>query len=182
VRTRLVDAETDEEILEPGRPGELRIDSAIRFDGYWDEPELNCRAFDESGYFRTGDLFEIAGDGERLRYLRFVGRSKEVIIRGGMKISPAELDNLIEGHPQIREAAFFGVPDDVLGERIGIAVAPLPGENVTLEGIVDWLRQRDLAAIKTPERLLLMAELPRNSLGKVVRRALPERYAGAPGR
>ena len=182
VRTRLVDAETDEEILEPGRPGELRIDSAIRFDGYWDEPELNCRAFDESGYFRTGDLFEIAGDGERLRYLRFVGRSKEVIIRGGMKISPAELDNLIEGHPQIREAAFFGVPDDVLGERIGIAVAPLPGENVTLEGIVDWLRQRDLAAIKTPERLLLMTELPRNSLGKVVRRALPERYAGAPGR
>jgi cyclohexanecarboxylate-CoA ligase len=176
VRTRLVDIETGEEIVSPGRPGELRIDSAIRFDGYWDEPELNRTAFDEQGYFRTGDLFEIAGEGERMAYYRFVGRSKEVIIRGGMKISPAELDSLIEGHPQIREAAFFGAPDEVLGERIGIAVAPLPGESVTLESIADWLRMRDLAPIKTPECLMLVDELPRNSLGKVVRRELPERY------
>ncbi|HEY0941967.1 MAG TPA: class I adenylate-forming enzyme family protein [Steroidobacter sp.] len=174
VRTRLVDVETGEEIVTPGRPGELRIDSAIRFDGYWDEPELNRTAFDEQGYFCTGDLFEIGGEGER--YYRFVGRSKEVIIRGGMKISPAELDNLIEGHPQLREAAFFGAPDEVLGERIGIAVVPLPGQSVTLEGINEWLSKRDLAPIKSPECLLVVDELPRNSLGKVIRRALPERY------
>jgi acyl-CoA synthetase (AMP-forming)/AMP-acid ligase II len=179
VRTRLVDMETDEEITTAGRPGELRIDGPFRFDGYWDEPQLNAAAFDELGFFRTGDLFEIAGEGERARYYRFVGRSKEVIVRGGMKLSPAELDVLVEGHPQLREAAFFGVPDEVLGERVAVAVALRPGENVTLENIVDWLRKRDLAVIKLPERLLILDALPRNSLGKVVRRALPQLYFAA---
>lgn len=175
VRTRLVDLETGEEITTPGRPGELRVDGASRFDGYWDELELNQSAFDEAGYFRSGDLFEIAGAGSR--YYRFIGRAKDIIVRGGMKISPAELDSLVEGHPQIKEAAFCGVPDDVLGERIGVAAVPKPGETLTLESIVGYLRELEVATIKLPEYLQVLDELPRNSLGKVVRRDLPARFA-----
>jgi acyl-CoA synthetase (AMP-forming)/AMP-acid ligase II len=177
VRTRLVDPDTEIEITEPGRPGELRVDGALRFDGYWDEPELNSKAFDAQGYFRTGDLFEIAGKGARSRFYRFIGRAKDIIVRGGMKISPAELDTLIEGHPQIREAAFCGVPDDVLGERIGLAAVPRPGETLTLDSVVSYLRRMDVSPIKLPEYLQLLDELPRNSLGKVVRRDLPARFA-----
>ncbi|MGH6610668.1 MAG: class I adenylate-forming enzyme family protein, partial [Burkholderiaceae bacterium] len=177
IRTRLVDLDTGEEITAPGRPGELRVDGALRFDGYWDEAELSRAAFDEAGYFRSGDLFEIAGEGAR--FYRFIGRAKDIIVRGGMKISPAELDSLIEGHPQIREAAFCGVPDDVLGERIGIAAVPRPGEILTLENIVSYLRKLEVAAIKLPEYLQIVEELPRNSLGKVVRRDLPARFAAS---
>jgi cyclohexanecarboxylate-CoA ligase len=176
VRTRLVDLQSGAEITEPGRPGELRVDGALRFDGYWDEPELNASAFDEAGYFRSGDLFEIAGEGERSRFYRFIGRTKDIIIRGGMKISPAELDTLIEGHPQIKEAAFCGVPDDVLGERIGIAAVPKAGETLELANIVEYLRMLEVAPIKLPEYLQVLDELPRNSLGKVVRRDLPARF------
>jgi cyclohexanecarboxylate-CoA ligase len=179
VRTRLVELESGEEITEPGRPGELRIDGALRFDGYWDEPDLNRAAFDETGCFRSGDLFEIAGDGELSRFYRFIGRAKDIIIRGGMKISPAELDTLIEGHPQIKEAAFCGVPDDVLGERIGIAAVPKVGETLTLPSIVEYLRKLEVAVIKLPEYLQVLDELPRNSLGKVVRRDLPDRFTPA---
>lgn len=173
VDTRLVDLETGEDITEPGKAGELRVDGAMRFDGYWDEPELNASAFDERGFFRTGDMFEIAGVGPLSRYYRFIGRAKEVIIRGGMKISPAELDGLIEAHPHVKEAAFCGVPDDVLGERIGLVAVPKPGSVLTLQSAIEFLRSLDLAPIKLPERLHIVEQLPRNSLGKVVRRDLP---------
>lgn len=177
VDTRLVDLGTGLDITEPGQPGELRIDGAMRFDGYWEEPELNANAFDERGFFRTGDLFEIAGEGALSRYFRFIGRVKEVIIRGGMKISPAELDGLIEAHPSIKEAAFCGVPDDVLGERVGLVAVAKPGSELTLADAVDFLRALDLAPIKLPEHLRVVDQLPRNSLGKVLRRELPALFA-----
>ncbi|MGH8285896.1 MAG: AMP-binding enzyme, partial [Steroidobacteraceae bacterium] len=126
-----------------------------------------------AGFFRSGDLFEIAGDGEHRRFYRFVGRAKDVIIRGGMKISPAELDALIEGHPDIREAAFCGVPDDMLGERIGVVVATKPDRLVDLASVVSFLRKLEVATFKLPEALRTVVELPRNSLGKVLRRDLP---------
>lgn len=173
MRTRLVDLGSGEEITEPGHTGELRHDGAMRFDGYWDEAGLNREAFDEQGYFRSGDLFEIAGDGERRRLYRFVGRAKDVIIRGGMKISPAELDALIEGHPDIQEAAFCGVPDDVLSERVGIVVVPRPGRSVSLESVIAYLHGAEVATFKLPERMAVIEELPRNALGKVLRRNLP---------
>jgi len=173
VRTRLVDLDTGEEITTAGRPGELRVDGAMRFDGYWDEPELSRAAFDEAGYFRSGDLFELAGPGAVPPYYRFIGRAKDIIIRGGMKISPAELDSMVEGHPAIREAAFCAVPDPILGERVGIVAVPKPGQQVTLEAVIAYLRALDVATFKLPELLRLASELPRNSLGKVLRRDLP---------
>ena len=171
VRTRLVDPETEVEITAPGRAGELRIDGAMVFDGYWQAPELTKAAFDAQGYFRTGDLFEIAPEAGQ-RFYRFVGRCKEIIIRGGQNISPAELDALLEGHPKVREASCAAYPDERLGERVCAVVATRPGETVTLEEIVEHLRAAGVAAYKLPEKLRVVDALPRNPLGKVLRREL----------
>jgi cyclohexanecarboxylate-CoA ligase len=176
VRTRLVDLENGEEITDVRRPGELRIDGALRFDGYWGEPELNRAAFDDQGYFCSGDLFEIAGEGAQNRFYRFLGRAKDLIVRGGVKISPAELDALIEGHPDIREAAFCAVPDEVLGERIGVVAVARPGHSLSLASIIEFLRILEVAKFKLPEHLREVAELPRNALGKVLRRDLPRLF------
>ncbi len=173
IRTRLVDPETGVEITVPGFQGELRIAGAMTFDGYWKAPELTRQAFDEDGYFRTGDLFEIAPE-EGARFYKFVGRRKEIIIRGGVNISPAELDSLIESHPAVREAACIAYPDERLGERVCAVVALKPGQGLSLEELTSHLKQHDLANYKLPERLWIIDALPRNPLGKVLRRELTQ--------
>ncbi|MEC9067315.1 MAG: class I adenylate-forming enzyme family protein [Pseudomonadota bacterium] len=167
MKSRLVNLETEEEITEPGSVGELRLGGAMVFDGYWRAPELNQSAFDSEGYYRTGDLFEIAGPGNR--FYQFQGRSKEIIMRGGVNISPAELDDLMVGLPQIREAATVGVPDDRLGERIAVAVVPHEGESPSLTDVTAWLEEREVAIFKRPEFLVTVDALPRNAMNKVVR-------------
>lgn len=165
--SRLVDPATEEEITEPGRPGELRLGGASVFSEYWRSPELSAAAFDDQGYFRTGDLFEIAGAANQ--FYRFVGRSKEIIVRGGMNISPAELDDLLAGMPQVVEAATVGIPDDTLGERIAVALVPALGATPELADVTAWLEARDVAIFKRPERLVIVDKLPRNPMNKVVR-------------
>lgn len=172
IRTRLVDPATGEEVGEPGRQGELRIAGAMTFDGYWKAPDLTRAAFDEDGWFRSGDLFEIAPDGDR-RFYRFVGRSKEIIIRGGVNISPAELDGLIESHAKVREACCAAYPDERLGERVCAIVALKAGEaDLSLEEVNAHLRAQNIATFKLPEKLRIVPALPRNALGKVLRRDL----------
>lgn len=168
MRTRLVDPDTEEEITGPGRPGELRIDGASVISGYYKAPDINARAFDDRGWFRTGDLFEIAGDGDLARFYRFVGRCKDIIVRGGVNISPAEIDDLLAGWPAVREAAVVGVPDEVLGERMCVAVVPA-GNAPSLEDVKQRLLGAGLAVFKLPERLVTLDALPRNALAKVVR-------------
>ncbi len=172
IRTRLVDLVTGEEVGEPERQGELRIAGAMTFDGYWKAPDLTRAAFDEDGWFRSGDLFEIAPDADQ-RFYRFVGRSKEIIIRGGVNISPAELDGLIESHAKVREACCAAYPDERLGERVCAIVALKPGETeLSLEEVTAHLRAQNIATFKLPEKLRIVPALPRNALGKVVRRDL----------
>lgn len=170
VRTRLVDTDTGEEITSPGNAGELRIDGAMTFDGYWRNEALSRSSFDEQGYFRTGNLFEIAP--EDSRFYRFVGRSKEIIIRGGVNISPAELDNLIESHPDVKEASCAAYPDDRLGEKVCAVVVLQPGASMELSGLVEYLKAKDISVYKLPEKLRIVPALPRNPLGKVLRRNL----------
>ncbi|WP_332773112.1 class I adenylate-forming enzyme family protein [Phenylobacterium sp.] len=169
--TRLVDPETGQEIAAPGVEGELRIAGAMTFDGYVKAPELTRQAFDEDGFFRTGDLFEIAPEAGG-RYYRFVGRRKEIIIRGGLNISPAELDGLIESHPKVREAGCVAYPDERLGERVCAVVALRQGQDLTLDELNTHLRTHDIATYKLPEKLRVIDALPRNPLGKVLRRDL----------
>lgn len=174
VRTRLVDPDTDQEVTAPGVPAELRIKGPTIFGGYWQAPALTARAFDAEGWFRTGDLFEITGaDG---RYYRFVGRHKDIVIRGGMNISAEEIENHLLSHPDVADAAVIGVPDRDLGERLcACVVARTPG--ITLEALNLYLTQtRRVAVFKQIERLELLTELPRNPVGKILKRDLRARF------
>jgi len=166
---RLVDPVSGKEVTEPGVPGELRIKGPTIFSGYLDGANL-ASPFDEDGYLRTGDVFEIAG--EDGRFLRYVDRAKDLIIRGGMNISPAELEGLLTGHPSVAEVAVVGYPDEVLGEKVCAVVVPAEGATPTLEELVSYLREQRIASFKLPERLELRTVLPRNPVGKILKRDL----------
>jgi acyl-CoA synthetase (AMP-forming)/AMP-acid ligase II len=175
METKLVEPQTRQTITEPGVPGELAIRSPGIFPGYYRRPDLTRAVFDEDGFFHTGDLFEIAGEGERLDRYRFVGRVKEIINRGGLKISPSELEGLLAGHPKVAEAAFLGYPDKRLGEKVCAVVVPKEGSTISLEEIVEFLKEKEIAVYKLPEKLVIVEELPRNPVGKVMKRKLTER-------
>jgi len=177
IQTRLVDPQTEREITEPGVPGEMRIKGPTVISEYWRAPELTARSFDAQGYYKTGDTFEIAGD--RNQFYKYAGRSKDLVIRGGMNISPDEIESLLQGHPKVREVSVIGWPDARMGELVCVCVAPKPGETVTLDELVAYLRdERRVASFKLPERILLLDELPRNPVGKVLKRNLREQVQG----
>ena len=138
-------------------------------------------AFDDEGYFLTGDLFAIAGEADD-RY-RFVGRLKNLIIRGGMKIAPEEVEYLLADQPGIEEVAIVGVPDGrKLGEEVITAiVVPEEGAAITLGDLTAFLRQKDIAAYKLPRRLVVAPSLPHNAVGKVLKREIKEQLVGARG-
>jgi acyl-CoA synthetase (AMP-forming)/AMP-acid ligase II len=172
METRLVDPASGAEILEPGRPGARQGRGATVFDGYFKSPQMTAAAFTDDGFFRTGDLFEIAADEQGPRYYRFAGRHKQIIVRGGVKISPDELDEILAGCPGLLEGAVVGYPDELMGERICAVVVPQPGSDVTLEQIAAHFASRGVAVYKQPERVRAVAGLPRNPVGKVVRAEL----------
>ncbi|MGN6606726.1 MAG: AMP-binding protein [Jatrophihabitans sp.] len=168
-RSRLVDLETGEDIEEAGHPGELRVWSPAVIAGYWgaDAPS----PFDEQGFYRTGDIFEITGDGGHL--LVYVDRAKDLISRGGYKISAVEVETLLSAHPKIAEVGVVGMPDERLGEQVCAFAAPRdPADPPTLEELHEVLRAKDVARFKWPERLELVEALPRNPVGKILKRDL----------
>ena len=170
--TKLLDTDSGDVIGETGRPGELCIRGATVFEGYFDEPAMTEATFDDDGFFHTGDLFELAGDDDPPRYYRFVGRRKEIIIRGGQNVSPAELDGLVSAHPAVAECACVGVPDDVMGERVCAAIVLKPGEDLTLDDLKRHLKSLRVAKFKWPEYLVRLDGLAKNPLGKIVRAEL----------
>jgi len=171
VRTRVVRVDTEEEITGPGEPGELLFDGATVFDGYLGMS--NEEVFTSDGWFRTGDLVEICGDPPN--YYRIVGRCKDIINRGGMKISPTEIDILLEGFPGLADGAVCSYADDILGERVCACVVPQPdAEAPSLEQINAYLLDQGLAKFKLPERMLLIEVLPRNPMNKVLRNELEQ--------
>lgn len=178
IETKVVDRESGATISEPGVAGELAVRGATVFDGYWGCD--NADVFTEDGYFLTGDLVEICGD--RQQFYRIAGRCKDIINRGGMKLSPTEIDVLLEGLPGAREAAVCAYPDDILGEKVCACVVPVSAtEAPTLSDVVAFLSAKGMAKIKLPERLELMSSLPRNALGKVQRFELQKQVSEARG-
>jgi acyl-CoA synthetase (AMP-forming)/AMP-acid ligase II len=162
-RVRLVDADGND--VPPGEAGELWWLSPTKSFGYLNEPERDAAAFAEGGWYRSGDLARVDDEG----YLSIVGRSKDLIIRGGQNISPQELENLLAQHPAIAEVSVIGIPDVVYGERTCACVVPVAGQTVTLDDVVAFLLERRVAKFKLPERLELFAELPRSAGGKVTK-------------
>lgn len=174
VFSKVVDVETGEEITETGRVGELLFDGATVFDGYLGTD--NSEVFTDDGFFRTGDLVELCG--EPPNFYQIAGRCKDIINRGGMKISPMEIDILLEGLPNSAEAAVCAYKDERLGEKICACVVSSPeAQAPTLEQIVQHLSDRGIAKFKLPERLEIFAALPRNPLGKVQRFLLEDQVS-----
>ncbi len=145
--------------------------------GFFDDPERTEATFDRNGWVRSGDLATLDVDG----YLTVVGRKKELIIRGGMNITPRELEDLIGGFDEVRTVAVVGTPDERLGEVVCACVVPEPGATVTLAIVVDRLRDAGVATYKLPQRLEVLTELPTTASGKIqkheILRHLQERDA-----
>jgi non-ribosomal peptide synthetase component E (peptide arylation enzyme) len=152
----------------PGEEGELRIRGPQLCRGYVDSA-LDAEAFDEQGFFRTGDLGRLDADG----FVVITGRLKDVIIRKGENISAKEIEDHLAAHPKVGDVAVVGLPDAERGERACAFVVPASAADPpTLGELASFLRARGLAAQKLPEQLEVLAELPRNAAGKVLKREL----------
>jgi acyl-CoA synthetase (AMP-forming)/AMP-acid ligase II len=173
-QVKLIDPDDGTEVTEPGRPGELYLKGPSLFAGYLDAANVPS-PITADGWLKTGDVFVI--DGPNQEYLRYVDRAKDLIIRGGMNIGPAELETMIASHPAVAEVAVVGYPDDVLGERVCAVIAPRPGESIDLDAVVAHLQAQQIASYKLPERLEVREALPRNPVGKILKRQLRDEVA-----
>lgn len=153
-----------------GQPGEIRVKGPTVTRGYLENREETARSFID-GWFRTGDLGMIDSDGD----LTLTGRIKELINRGGEKISPAQVEAVLGAYPGVTEAAVFAVPDPKYGERAEAAVVAQPG--VTAADLLDYCRQK-LAEFEVPASIQIVSELPHTPKGSLDRRALAVRFGG----
>lgn len=160
-------------VAAPGEEGEFRIKGPQLCKGYVDA-SLNEAAFDEAGYFRTGDLGYLDADG----FVVITGRLKDVIIRKGENISAKEVEDLLYEHPKVADVAVIGVPDPALGERCCAVVAlEESSDPLEFDEMVAYLKGRDLMRQKIPEQLEILPEVPRNPAGKILKQQLRKRYA-----
>ncbi len=159
----------------PGQEGEIRLKGPQVIRGYLD-PALDADAFDEDGYFRSGDLGMVDEDG----YVTITGRLKDVIIRHGENISAKEVEDLLYAHPAIADVAVIGLPDPTTGERACAVVAVAPGEAFDLADMVAYLKERGLRTQAIPEQLELVEVVPRNPAGKILKHTLRETFTPKP--
>jgi acyl-CoA synthetase (AMP-forming)/AMP-acid ligase II len=153
-----------------GAEGEVWVHGATVTRGYLQNPAETARSFAD-GWFRTGDLGCLDEDG----YLFLTGRLKNLINRGGEKIAPEHVEDILTGHPGVAEAAVFAVPDPTYGERVGAAVVLYDGEKIEPEEILQYSRNQ-LAAFEVPERLDIVPALPHTPKGALDRHAVGARY------
>lgn len=153
--------------------GEVVLNSPSIMLGFHAMAEKTAEVFHGS-WFRTGDIGEIDAEGR----LFLIGRIKNEINRGGIKVPAEEIDMLLERHPEIAEACAFGVPDSVSGEAVAVALVTKPCARVGDQGIKDWCRER-IRAEAVPSQLFRLAEIPRNERGKIVRSAVREMVLAA---
>jgi non-ribosomal peptide synthetase component E (peptide arylation enzyme) len=157
------------EVCAPGETGEVQWRGAHKTLGYLNDDAATRAAFDDEGWYHSGDLGILGADG----YLRIVGRIKDMILRGGQNIFPGEIEELLARHPAIAAVAVASIPDSTLGERACAFVVLIPGQSaLTLPDMVSYLASTGLAKFKRPERLVLMDELPLTAGGKVLKSTL----------
>jgi acyl-CoA synthetase (AMP-forming)/AMP-acid ligase II len=159
----------------PGHEGEIRLKGPQVIRGYLD-PALDAEAFDEHGYFRSGDLGIVDDDG----YVTITGRLKDVIIRHGENISAKEVEDLLYSHPAVADVAVIGLPDPKTGERACAVVAVREGQSLSFADMVAYLKDQGLRVQAVPEQLEVIDVVPRNPAGKILKHALRERFATAP--
>ena len=141
--------------------------------GYWKQEDATSATIDKDGWLHTGDL----GYADEGGYIFLAGRAKDIIKRGGEMISPEELENIILSHPKVEDIAIIGVPDQEWGERVRAVVVPADeGDKPSLDEIAELVRSRT-ASFKKPESVVFVDELPRNPMGKILKRVLREQFA-----
>ena len=152
--------------------GEIRVRGPMLCHGYTD-PALTAEAFDEGGFFRTGDLGHVRADG----HVVLTGRSKELIIRKGENLSPREIEDLLQTHPSVAAAAVIGLPDAERGERVCAVVELRPGAApLSFAGLQAFCRKAGLMTQKIPEQLEVVDALPRNATLKILKHELRARF------
>jgi 2,3-dihydroxybenzoate---[aryl-carrier protein] ligase len=156
-----------------GEVGELLVRGPYTLRGYYNVPEYNARTFTPDGFYCSGDLMRRHPSGNYI----VEGRKKDLINRGGEKISAEEIENLILSHPAVLNVACVPMPDPVLGERMCAFVIPKPGRTLTLHELTQFLTARGLAKFKLPERLELTDDLPLSKFGKVAKNVLTRQVA-----
>lgn len=166
-----------------GRPvadaavGQIEVRGENVFIGYWQMPEKTAEEFTADGWFKTGDLGSRDADG----YISIVGRSKDLIITGGLNVYPKEIEEIIDAMPGVVESAVIGLPDPDFGEAVTAVVVRrqnAEGKALNAAGIIGDLKEK-LANFKVPKRVCFATDLPRNSMGKVQKNLLREKHAAA---
>ena len=162
-------------VLAPGSTGEIQLGGPTIMRGYLGLPDATRAALTDDGYFRTGDLGHVDADG----FLFITGRAKDMIIVGGEKLAPVELEDLLLKHPAIAEAAVVGRKDESRGEVAVAFVVPREGQTVDLSSVKAHLKPFDLPGWKTPREVFVVDSLPRSPTGKVLKRELAEKANAA---
>ncbi|WP_309644260.1 long-chain-fatty-acid--CoA ligase [Phenylobacterium sp.] len=156
---------------ETGEVGEIEIRSAGIMKGYWNRPEATAEAICPEGWFKSGDAGFFDADG----YLFIHDRVKDMIVSGGENIYPAEVENVLMGHPHVADAAVIGVPDERWGEAVKAIIVLRPGAEADTASVIEHCRGQ-IAGFKSPKSVDYVAVLPRNPSGKVLRRELRDPY------
>lgn len=161
--------------LAAGKVGGLEVRGPNVFREYWRMPEKTANEFRDGNWFITGDLARIDERG----YVHLIGRAKDLVISGGLNVFPKEVELVMDACPGVAESAVFGLPDTDFGEAVCAAVVAVPGATaLESDAVIAFVKER-LASFKTPKRVFVVEELPRNAMGKVQKNLLREKYSEA---
>ena len=167
---RIVSAK-DRQVMPANTEGELQVRGSSVFPGYLNNPGANKNAFTKDGWFKTGDIAIIDKSGN----LTITGRTKDIISRGGVKFNPADIEDLIMGHPNVEQAAIVPMPDPVLGEKACCFITLVNNSTITLAELSELLNTKKIAKNKWPERLIIIKEMPLTPTRKIIKNKLLER-------
>jgi malonyl-CoA/methylmalonyl-CoA synthetase len=170
---RVINPDTGAVESTPGTIGVLEIKGPNVCAGYWGAPEKTRAEFSADGWFKSGDLGQIDAAG----YVQIVGRAKDLVITGGYNVYPKEVEGEIDSLPGVLESAVIGVPHPDFGEGVTAVVVPQPRVTLSEADLLRALQAR-LAKYKVPKRILIVPELPRNTMGKVQKNLLREAHKG----
>jgi non-ribosomal peptide synthetase component E (peptide arylation enzyme) len=145
--------------------GELQVRGVPLFAGYHDNEEASRAAFTSDGWFRSGDLAQTDDYGN----IAITGRTKDVINRGGVKFNPAEIEVLLDSHPKVMQSAIVPMPDPILGEKACVFVTLRSSEKLSLEELVAYLLEKNIAKNKLPEKLVVVPEMPLTPTRKIIK-------------
>ena len=161
VQIKLVDDDNQE--VARGEVGELILKGPLTFKGYYQADEENKKAFDEQGFFHTGDLMSLREDGCYV----VEGRKKDTVLRGGENVYPERVEDKLKTHPKVANCAAVGMPDPRLGEKLCAVVQPVEGEEINFDEIVEYLKKEGMAVFQLPERLEIVEGWPLTAVNKI---------------